>query len=289
MKKINLSFVVMLLTILVSCKSKETKEKETKEVEVKSVKNVISGDFEEYVSIVDGNYKMTKSGSNFILPVKLKFLKPCDFLWTDGMEFTEGTSKSFDNLTIDLLDESGTPLGMKMKIDPQLWSSQSESEKLTKALKKGSGEDFYTFHASGFPYRKELESQLEKVKKFQISSSMGSLHSGSPNTESSTSSSNDNNNEEESNKSETKVSKIDCDKYLNSYEKFATNYVAIAKKYKNNPNDKSLAIDALKMNTDLAEWATKVSDLDGCVDAEYITKLASIQAKLSEAALILGN
>jgi hypothetical protein len=287
----------------VSCKSKETKEKETKEketkeVEVKSVKNVISGDFEEYVSIVDGNYKMTKSGSNFILPVKLKFLKPCDFLWTDGMEFTEGTSKSFDNLTIDLLDESGTPLGMKMKIDPQLWSSQSESEKLTKALKKGSGEDFYTFHASGFPYGKELESQLEKVKKFQISSSMGSLHSGSPNTESSTSSSNDNNNEEESNdnnneeesnKSETKVSKIDCDKYLNSYEKFATNYVAIAKKYKNNPNDKSLAIDALKMNTDLAEWATKVSDLDGCVDAEYITKLASIQAKLSEAAVILGN
>ncbi|MEI7597655.1 MAG: DUF6591 domain-containing protein [Bacteroidota bacterium] len=284
MKKINLLFVVILLTILVSCKSKETKE-----VEVKSVNKSVSGDFEEYVSIVDGTYKLSKSGSDFILAVKLKFLKPCDVLWTDGMEFTEGTSKSFDNFTIDLLDESGTPLGMKMEIDPQLWSSQSESEKLIKALKKGSGEDFYTFYALSFPYGKELESQLEKVKQFQISSSMGALHSGSPNTESSISSSNDNNNEEKSNKSEKKVSKTDCDKYLNGYEKFATSYVAFAKKYKKNPNDQSLATDALKMNTDMAEWATKAGDFDGCDDADFITKLASIQAKLAEAAVILSN
>lgn len=299
-------FFVTLLSFLVSCKSKEIEE-----VQVKSANKSISGDFEEYVSIVDGTYKLTKNGSNFILAVKLKFLKPCDVLWSDGMEFKEGSSKSFDNFTIDLLDESGTPLGMKLKIDPQLWSSQSESEKLIKALIKGSGEDYYSFYdIEGFKIGKKLESQLEKVKKFQISSSMGALYSGSPNTgstttsskdynneeksnesetESSASSSKDNNNEEESNRSGKNVSRTDCDRFLTSYGKFATSYVAFAKKYKKNPNDMSLMTDALKINTDLAGWSTKAADFAGCDDAEYMTRLLSIQAKLAEAVVILSN
>lgn len=282
MKKINLLFVV-ILTILTSCNSKEVKE-----VEVKSVNKDVSGDFEDYVSVVDGTYKLSKSSSGFILAVKLKFLEPCNFLWTDGMEFIEGTSKSFDNFTIDLLDESATPLGMKLEIDPQLWSSQSESVKLIKALKKGSGEGFFTFYDISFPNGEELEDQLKKVKQFQISSSMGELHAGSPNTESS-SSSNDVINEEKSNESENIVSKTDCDNYLNGYEKFAASYVAFAKKFKKNSNDMSLTTDALKMNVDMAEWATKAIDFGGCSDIDFITKLAKIQVKLTEAAVILSK
>ena len=259
MKKIDILLAILLLTIFISCKSKKTEE-----VEVKPVNKTVTGDFEEYVSIVDGTYKLNKGKDGYILAVKLKFLKSCDVLWLSGNELKQGFHKGFDSFTLELLDETGTPLGMNMTIDPDLLSCQNEPEKLEKALKKGSGEDFYTFYEFDFPYGEELETQLQKVKKFKISSSWSEIYSGTGNTNSTT---------EEA----VSGSTSDCDQIFKDYEAFMRSNLAIIKKIKADPSNMANKAEFAKLESESASMEIEIAN---CLKSD--PKLSSRLLKMKQ-------
>jgi len=134
----------------------------------------------------------------------------------------------------------------------------------------------------------EIIRGLNNVSDINIQIDRGKNGSSSNSSSMDNESSNENAGEEQSNTTEASVSKADCNEFLNDYDNFATSYVAFAKKYKKNPNDASLLSDAVAMNADMAQWASKSKDFDGCDDPSFITKLASIQLKLAEAAAVLS-
>lgn len=79
-------------------------------------------------------------------------------------------------------------------------------------------------------------------------------------------------------------------KFIKEYDEWVDDYIAIVKKYKDNPTDFSILADYTEMMSDLAEWsakADKVSDeLEDSPAAamEYAAELAKIAAKLAKAA-----
>lgn len=76
--------------------------------------------------------------------------------------------------------------------------------------------------------------------------------------------------------------------FLKDYEKWVDDYIAIVKKYKDNPTDMSILSDYTEMVADLAEWSSRADEIeleleDTDAALEYSQELLRIAAKLAEA------
>ena len=78
--------------------------------------------------------------------------------------------------------------------------------------------------------------------------------------------------------------------FLKEYEQWADEYIALVKKYKNNPQDMSILADYTKMVSEMSDWSSKASDLkdelkDSEALAEFTAELLRISTKIANAAL----
>lgn len=76
---------------------------------------------------------------------------------------------------------------------------------------------------------------------------------------------------------------------MKDYEAWVDDYIAIVKKYKENPTDMSILSDYTEMVSEMAEWAKRADEIelelqDTGVALEYSAELLRIAAKLAEAA-----
>ncbi len=77
--------------------------------------------------------------------------------------------------------------------------------------------------------------------------------------------------------------------FLKDYEAWVDDYIAIVKKYKDNPTDMSILSDYTEMVSEMADWAERADEIelelqDTDEALEYSTELLRIAAKLAEVA-----
>lgn len=87
---------------------------------------------------------------------------------------------------------------------------------------------------------------------------------------------------------------IDWKTFLDEYEAWVDDYIALVEKYAANPTDTTILTDYTKMAQEMLEWAEKVGEIeieledDPAALAEYVKELARISNKLNEAVALLA-
>ena len=91
------------------------------------------------------------------------------------------------------------------------------------------------------------------------------------------------------NNDENKSSSQDVEwrKFLKEYEDWVDDYVAMMKKYKENPTDMSILSDYTEMVSEMADWTSKADEIElSIVDTndalEYSSELLRIAGKLAK-------
>lgn len=74
----------------------------------------------------------------------------------------------------------------------------------------------------------------------------------------------------------------ECLKFLSSYEEFMDDYIALLKKYKQNPSDMSILKEYTEMLGQSTKWAE--GNEDCAVNPEFYNKFTEIQMKIANAA-----
>lgn len=77
------------------------------------------------------------------------------------------------------------------------------------------------------------------------------------------------------------VSSGNCDEFLNGYEEYMDQYIAILKRQKANPTDMSILSEYTTMAAKAGEWTTKTKDC--ATDPKFATKYTEIAAKMANA------
>ena len=77
------------------------------------------------------------------------------------------------------------------------------------------------------------------------------------------------------------VSDNDNSEWLDSYEEFMLEYIDLTKRAMANPADMTIAMEAMEIATELAEWQAKAEDME--LNATDAARLADISAKMLSA------
>jgi hypothetical protein len=73
----------------------------------------------------------------------------------------------------------------------------------------------------------------------------------------------------------------DNSEWLDEYEEFMLEYIDLTKKSMANPTDMTIAMEAMELATELAEWQSKAEDME--LNATDAARLAAISAKMMSA------
>lgn len=97
------------------------------------------------------------------------------------------------------------------------------------------------------------------------------------------------NDEIEASSDNNSTSNEDWRQFLKDYEAWVDDYIAIVKKYKDNPADMSILSDYTEMVSEMTNWVEKADKIELELDdtdaaLEYSAELLRIAAKLGEAA-----
>ena len=276
MRKTLTSFVAILFAslVLTSCGGEKKEEKITlpdppTDLKYEAV-TLVDGPLSEYVEVVPGSYlfEMVKDENTFnpgykeTMKVKFKFIKSID------VKAGQGYNNYGPSLIGKALDEQGAPLEFEL-------SSNTDTD-LATYLKRGSGEEWLTLNTFGqgsISTEEDAVKLLEKYKKgrkirfnSEIVEEKIESASSSSNVES----------------SEVSSSSGDCDDFLEGYEKFMDDYIAILKKYKNDPTDASVLSEYTSIMSEASKWSSKTADC--AADSKFASKFAAIQMKIANAA-----
>ncbi|MDY0281901.1 MAG: hypothetical protein RBR35_15230 [Salinivirgaceae bacterium] len=266
-----LGVIVATLVLMTSCGGSSSKKKSITlpdaptDLKYEAITS-IEGPLSKYVEVVPGSYlfELEKKedryslGYSGIMNVKFKFIKPIDIKAGSGYNYY-GPS-----LIGKALDAQGIPLDFKLSIN--------KNKDLATYLKRGTGEEWLTLDVSGQGICNNVEdaalqlAKYEKGKKIRFNSEIVEEK-----FESSSSSSNS-----------SSKSSSDCEEFLKGYEKFMNEYIAILKKYKNNPSDMTIMSEYTSLMMKATEWNTKVADCAS--DAKFAQKISTIQKKIAKAA-----
>ena len=226
-----------------------------KEYSIKPSSTNVKGDLSSFFEVVDGSYKLEKGAGkydNFKMKIQLKRKGGAFDFDAKDLE-----SRGYFGLCCSLLGEGGTPVVLG-SFEGMGVGTAYEGRKELITLKDGEVSWVEFTFGSG--------AEMEKVKTFDINSSVdkGKQMSSSDDSGSSTSTS----------------SSVDCDKFITDYEAFVRSYIKILKKYKANPSDASIL-------TEYTEAAQKASEMqtnaNNCTDPKYASRLLRLSTKLAEA------
>ena len=267
---------ILVSSFLTSCGGSSSKEKITLPDPPTDLKYegvaLIDGPLSEYVEVVPGAYlfELVKNEDEYLLgydgtmKVKFKFIKSID------IKAGTGYNQYGPSLNGRALDEQGAPLEFALSV--------SADKDLATYLKRGSGEEWLTLNVSGqgsctnIAEAEQLLAKYKKGKKIRFNSEIVEEHFDSKSSSS---------NSSESAKGSS-VASGDCDEFLKGYEKFMVKYIALLKKYKDNPTDVSILTDYTSMASEALDWETKTADCSA--DPQFVAKFSEIQMKIANAA-----
>ncbi len=294
MKKISiLPMIALFAIILSSCGGG------SKEFTVKNNSVNFAGDLQGYLEVVDGNYTVSKPGSELILTIKLKAIKQLE------------STKEFDEIRLELTDESGMPIsGMSTEIRLELtdesgmpisgmstftisksgWcTTESENTKVDNALKSGSGDfavqfvyDTYSTGGGSLSRTDALKIASKKAKGFSITNSKFKEESVSSSESSSSSYSSTTDDEDDEEVVTKKSGSTNWDKVLADYEAYTDKYIKLLKKA--NAGDASAMTEYMEMLTKAQEFQESLADADDDLTPAQLQKFTKIQMKLANAA-----
>jgi len=234
-----------------------------KEYSLKPKSTEIKGDLSDFFEVVDGTYKLVKEEGEYAdykIKVQLKRKdKEFDF---DAKDLE---SRGYFQLCGSLLGEDGSPIILGSTEGMGVGGAQDGRKELT-TMKSGDMQWVeFSYSAS------TKQEDMEKVKTFEINSSVRKDQQ----TSSSSSSTSD---------ESVSSSSSDCDQFLAEYEEFADSYIKLLKKYKSNPSDPSILTEYTESAQKAVEMQTKAGE---CKDAKDASKLIKITNKLTQAAINL--
>ena len=252
----------------------------SKEFTVKNNSVNFAGDLQGYLEVVDGNYTVSKPGSELILTIKLKAIKQLE------------STKEFDEIRLELTDESGMPIsGMStFTISKSGWcTTESENTKVDNALKSGSGEfavqfvyDTYSTGGGSLSRTDALKIASKKAKGFSITNSKFKEESVSSSESSSSSYSSTTDDEDDEEVVTKKSGSTNWDKVLADYEAYTDKYIKLLKKA--NAGDASAMTEYMEMLTKAQEFQESLADADDDLTPAQLQKFTKIQMKLANAA-----
>ena len=275
MRKISiLSMIAFVAIILSSCGGG------SKEFTVKNNSIDFSGDLHGYLEVVDGNYTVSKPGSELILTIKLKAIKKLE------------NTKEFDEIRLELTDESGMPIsGMStFTISKSGWcTTESENTKVDNALKSGSGEfavqfvyDTYSTGGGSLSSTDAFKIASKKAKGFSITNSKFKEEAVSSSESSSSSNSSTTDDEDDEEVVTKKSGSTNWDKVLADYESYTDKYIKLLKKA--NAGDMSAMTEYVEMLEKAQELQESLETADDDLTPAQLQKFNKIQMKLVNAA-----
>jgi len=275
MKKISiLPMIALFAIILSSCGGG------SKEFTVKNNSVNFAGDLQGYLEVVDGNYTVSKPGSELILTIKLKAIKQLE------------STKEFDEIRLELTDESGMPIsGMStFTISKSGWcTTESENTKVDNALKSGSGDfavqfvyDTYSTGGGSLSRTDALKIASKKAKGFSITNSKFKEESVSSSESSSSSYSSTTDDEDDEEVVTKKSGSTNWDKVLADYESYTDKYIKLLKKA--NAGDMSAMTEYVEMLEKAQEFQESLENADDDLTPAQLQKFNKIQMKLVNAA-----
>jgi hypothetical protein len=260
----SISYVIVICAIsLMSCGGGGQPE----ETSLSPIDIQVSGDLSDYLTVVDGTYKVSYAGGDLILPVKLKGTNP-----VQDLEYNE--------IRAEILDETGMPVtGLgTFYISSGLWAAADDNAKVEELLKNGTGETAVQliYSSWGGAGTKEAMKLVQKGKTFQIFTEASEVTKTAVATSSS-------GNVQSSQATKSTSGGTNWDSILDDYEKFVDSYVKLLKK----ANDGDLSamteyITALEKATVLSD---KLDDASDDLSVSQMTRFAKIQQKITDAAL----
>ena len=86
-----------------------------------------------------------------------------------------------------------------------------------------------------------------------------------------------------------KDEEVEWKQFIKEYDEWVDDYIALLKKYNDNPTDMTILSDYTEMMSDLTEWSTKADEVTEELEnspkaaAEYAAELTKIAEKLADA------
>jgi hypothetical protein len=236
------------------------------------VVSLVEGPLSEYVEVVPGVYNLELEknedpyflGYSGTIKVKFKFIKSID------VKSGTGYNSFGPSLIGHAIDSKGATLKFEMSVETD--------EDLATYLKRGSGEEWIILTISSQGTCANLEEankQLDNYKKGKEIRFNSEIVEEEFDTEEASS-------EETESLENESADSGDCSEFLDGYEDFMNEYIAIIKKYKNDPTDTDILSDYSSIMSEASEWSTKTSNCAG--DAAFAAKFTKIQMKIANAA-----
>jgi hypothetical protein len=218
--------------------------------------------------IEDGSFP----GFSFEVPIKLNFIK--------GQEIKAGRGYNSygPNLMIEFLDKHGNSI-------PKVSGRMSLSfEALAELIKPGNKEETILFSGSYTLNTYSNDKIYESSKEFIDAISKASIIKITSEIieEKIETVSNSKSEENLETTSNSNSGKVDCDKFLKQYEELVMEYLKIAKKAQENPNNTAILGDLTKA---LQKANNMSSGLADCKDSKVVQKMMELQVKMSNAML----
>ena len=249
-----------------------------KEFEVIPDQKKITGDLEEYLSIVEGSYKITQAERKMILTIKFKVLKALE------------KEKDLSEISSEVLDESGMPISglERFQIKRGIWGHENELLKLGQVLRKGSGEVVIQLENNQITSKNEseiLELLSDKAKKFNVNSVTEDV------VEQVEVESNTNDLSEEVTSQDENSSSLfsdegseNWDSMLNDYEAFVDDYISFYKKAMKGDLSAMAEYPGILAKAQALDESMKKAQSDNKLSVKQIGRLTKIQTKMLKAA-----
>ena len=262
------TILMVITSLLLSCGGRGNEKKIAK---VKPEKVEITGDFSEYLQVVDNVYEIVDDfGGKF--SIKIKAIKP--------YPQSELANKDIE-ISASILGDNHMPVSGAGEFK----MFKPSKNKILSLLKKGAGEEVIEFGTDITEY--DESKHADKSKFFTVSSIVKDhLTSSSGEPENLSATENKiipaDTDTETATTANDNTSSADCDKFMKDYEAFVTSYIKLIKKYKANPADATI----LNEYTEAVEKAGEMeNNISPCSDTKYAAKLLELQNKLAKAAL----
>lgn len=247
------AMVSLICLSLVSCGEK------SKDATLTPTSTIVSGDLKEYFTVVDKpitvKYDENAFSGKYMITVELQRTNTPFAFDSEGLEPVGISGESVTGnygIGIDVLDTLGNVVLTVSPTASGLGGVYSYDD-LIKLMGLGEGETAFVRWSTN-----EFEKYEDKNFIFKISSSLSITK----------------------NKTVQKSSSDDCSDFLDEYEEFVNDYIAIVKKYKADPTDMSVLEDYQEM----VEKATDMQkEAKNCKGSKYVKRVNQLNQKLAKA------
>jgi len=264
LRKLNAVLAFGVVILLTACGGNSIKEKTIKASDIS-----ISGDVEDYIKVVDGDYTLKVVEDKVVIAIKFELIEEYDL---DG-------EPELGNINLIPLDKSGAAVpDLGLDFGP---ATLSDYDKLKNLLKGEVGKTvIISFEWDYFADEDVQNRIMSETESFEITNAD---FTGSESASDDYSDDEDDSYSDDEDDSYSASGDEDWDEVLNSYEKYINQYIKLMKKAKN--GDASAMTEYAEMMENATDLADKMGNAGDDLSASQMAKFTKLQTKLANAAM----